>query len=65
VPEVYGDAALGVDPRSITEIAAAVERVLTDAELSARLRTFGRSRAERFTWDETARLTLDAYRGSA
>jgi len=65
LPEVYGDAALGVDPRSITEIAAAVERVLTDAELSARLRTLGRSRAERFTWDETARLTLDAYRGSA
>jgi len=65
LPEVYGDAALGVDPRSIAEIAAAMERLVTDAELAGRLGSLGRARAERFTWDETARLTLEVYGGSA
>ncbi len=61
VPEVSGDAALGVDPRSVPEIAAALERILTDTDLAGRLATAGRARAERFTWDETARRTLEVY----
>lgn len=62
LPEVTGDAALGVDPRSVGEIAAALERLLTDTDLAERLAAAGRARAERFSWSETARLTLDAYR---
>jgi glycosyltransferase involved in cell wall biosynthesis len=61
VPEVSGDAALGVEPRSVSEIATAIERVLTDQDLAAQLASAGRARAERFTWDETARLTLPVY----
>jgi alpha-1,3-rhamnosyl/mannosyltransferase len=61
VPEVYGDAALGANPRSVREIASAMERVLTDVDLAERLATLGRARAERFTWDETARGTLRVY----
>jgi glycosyltransferase involved in cell wall biosynthesis len=61
VPEVSGDAALGVEPRSVSEIATAIERVLTDQDLAAQLASAGRARAERFTWDETARLTLQVY----
>jgi glycosyltransferase involved in cell wall biosynthesis len=61
VPEVSGDAALGVNPRSIREIAAAIESVCTDVELARSLATRGRARAERFSWDETARLTLGVY----
>jgi glycosyltransferase involved in cell wall biosynthesis len=61
VPEVSGDAALAVDPRSVPEIAEALERVLTDADLAERLAAAGRVRAERFSWDETARLTLEVY----
>ena len=61
LPEVAGDAALGFDPASVREIAAAVETVLTDATLAERLSTRGRARAERFSWDETARLTLQVY----
>ena len=63
VPEVSGDAALGVDPRSVREIAAGIERVLTHTDLAQQLATAGRARAERFTWDETARLTLEVYEG--
>jgi glycosyltransferase involved in cell wall biosynthesis len=62
VPEVYGDAAIGVDPRSVREIADALDRVLTNTELAEWLGERGRRRAERFTWDETARQTLEVYR---
>lgn len=61
VPEVAGDAAIGVNPRSVREIAQAIESLLSDVDLADRLAARGRARAERFSWDETARLTLDAY----
>lgn len=61
LPEVYGDAALGVDPRSVREIASAIESVLTQTDLAERLAARGRAQSERFTWDETARLTLQVY----
>jgi glycosyltransferase involved in cell wall biosynthesis len=61
LPEVAGDAALLFDPRDVPAIAAAVERLLVDRDLAARLRAHGRQRAQLFTWRRTARLTLDAY----
>jgi glycosyltransferase involved in cell wall biosynthesis len=61
VPEVTGDAALGVNPLSVAEIAKAIERILTDAELAQRLSMRGVRQAERFSWEETARLTLQVY----
>jgi glycosyltransferase involved in cell wall biosynthesis len=61
LPEVAGDAAIGVNPRSIRDLAQAIERVLTEVALAEDLATRGRRRAERFTWDETARLTLQVY----
>jgi glycosyltransferase involved in cell wall biosynthesis len=61
VPEVAGDATLGVNPRSVREIAQAIESVLTDLDLAERLAKRGRRQAERFSWDETARLTLQVY----
>jgi glycosyltransferase involved in cell wall biosynthesis len=38
-----------------------MQQVLADPGLAARLRDAGRARAERFTWDEAARLTLQVY----
>lgn len=61
LPEVAGDAALGVHPGSIREIAAGMQQVLDDPALAGRLREAGLARAERFTWDEAARLTLQVY----
>jgi glycosyltransferase involved in cell wall biosynthesis len=61
LPEVAGDAAEGVDPRSVRDIARALERVLSDVERAEALAAKGRARAERFSWDETARLTLEVY----
>jgi len=62
LPEVAGDAALLVDPEDVGEIADALARVLTDAALAEDLRRRGRERAAAFSWDATARATLDVYR---
>ena len=61
LPEVVGDAGLLVEPQDIEGIAAAVERVLTDAVLRAKLRRRGLERARIFTWERTARETLAVY----
>jgi glycosyltransferase involved in cell wall biosynthesis len=61
LPEVAGDAAILVEPRSVRELAAAIERVLTDRDEAERLGAMGRDRAARFTWERTARMTLDVY----
>jgi glycosyltransferase involved in cell wall biosynthesis len=61
LPEVAGDAALLFDPGSQREIAAAVERLLTDEALTARLRTAGHERTLKFTWERAARATLESY----
>jgi len=62
LPEVAGDAAVLVDPRDVDAIADGLCRVLTDADLSRRLRQSGRERAARFTWEETAARTVAVYR---
>jgi glycosyltransferase involved in cell wall biosynthesis len=61
LPEVTGEAAVAVDPGSSDAIARAIEAVTGDAALASRLADEGRRRAERFTWEETARLTIDVY----
>lgn len=61
LPEVAGDAALLFDPRSSGEIARSILRLLSDAALGERLRALGHERARRFTWQRSARLTLDSY----
>jgi glycosyltransferase involved in cell wall biosynthesis len=60
--EVAGDAALRFDPESEAAIARAITRLLSDAELVARLRTAGHERVARFPWSATATGTLAAYR---
>ena len=59
--EVAGDAALYFDPNDVDSIANALQRVLDDAELRARLSRLGRERARRFAWTETAAATLASY----
>ena len=61
LPEVAGDAAVLVDPTDVGEIADALARVLTDLGAADDLRRRGPERAARFTWEATARATLDAY----
>jgi glycosyltransferase involved in cell wall biosynthesis len=61
LPEVAGDAALTVEPRSVAGLAAAIERVLTDTTEAARLSAAATARADQFSWEQTARMTLKVY----
>jgi glycosyltransferase involved in cell wall biosynthesis len=50
IPEVVGDAALSFDPTDVDSIAYAIDRVLADSALEARLRAAGPPRAQAFEW---------------
>ena len=60
--EVAGDAALFVDPESVPDMAGAIGRVLTEPALASDLSARGLRRAAGFTWETTARRTLELYR---
>jgi glycosyltransferase involved in cell wall biosynthesis len=61
LPEVVGDAAFLVDPEDEREIASALEKVIGDHKLRARLRRAGLARSSLFSWENTARETLSLY----
>ena len=65
VPEVAGDAALLVDPEDEEAFAAAMSRVLCGGQLKKSMVEKGKARAAGFTWEKTARRTLDVYREAA
>lgn len=62
IPEVVGDAGLLLDPHDGPRWTQAMIDIVNDAALRARLREAGVRRASEFTWERTARLTLDVYR---
>jgi glycosyltransferase involved in cell wall biosynthesis len=62
VVEVAGDAALIFDHDRPERMAAAVEALLDDADLRRRLVEAGRRRVAEFTWERTARGTIESYR---
>ncbi|MBV9487220.1 MAG: glycosyltransferase family 4 protein [Frankiaceae bacterium] len=59
--EVAGDAADLVDPYDIESIRGGLERIVSDTAHRERLRRRGLERAAQFTWDATARKTLEVY----
>lgn len=59
MPEVAGDAAVLVDPANPDEIAEGIEKVLSNRNHWIRL---GRGHVKKFSWEKTARKTLDIYR---
>ena len=64
LPEVAGDAALYVDPRSTIELAAALARLLTSAGLREQLGRAGRERSSRmFRWERCARRSAEFFKG--
>ncbi|HMQ30621.1 MAG TPA: glycosyltransferase family 1 protein [Chloroflexaceae bacterium] len=65
LPEVVGDAGLMAPPRDAAAFAAAIDRVLSDAELRHELRERGLARAKAFDWHVTAERTLAAYAAAA
>lgn len=60
--EAAGGAAVLVDPHDVDDIAAGIERALSD---DGGLVDAGRARAAEMTWARTATLTVGAYRDAA
>lgn len=65
MPEVAGDAALLIDPRSEAELETALLRLCEDPSLRGQLRHKGLIRAGEFSWDRMAAQTLAVYRRAA
>jgi glycosyltransferase involved in cell wall biosynthesis len=61
LPEVAGDAALLIDPRSTDELRTALYRLLTTSSLRAELSALGRKRAARYRWERAARETWEFF----
>jgi glycosyltransferase involved in cell wall biosynthesis len=61
LPEVAGDAARYFDPLDFEDIGEALLELLCDPVLAGRLVELGREREATFTWEATARMTLESY----
>ncbi|MBN2209693.1 MAG: glycosyltransferase family 4 protein [Candidatus Coatesbacteria bacterium] len=62
LPEVYGEAAAYFECGDAQELANRISELWRDEALRAEMSRRGRARAACFTWDETARRTLEVYR---
>jgi glycosyltransferase involved in cell wall biosynthesis len=59
LPEVGGEAALYFDPLNVDDITDKLQNFISDSALRNNLRQRGKIRAAQFTWEGTARRTLD------
>lgn len=59
MPEVVGDAGVLVEPSSTESIAEGILKVLMDKNLQMEMSKKGMEQARKFTWEETARKTLE------
>ncbi len=62
LPEVGGDAAVYIDPASAESICQAMLALEADPARRSALAEAGKQQAARFSWERTARETLDFYR---
>ena len=62
LPEVVGNAAVLVNPENVFEIMRALHRVLMDQGLRERMKERGYKQATRFSWENSVRRVLEAYR---
>jgi len=62
LPELVGEAGQLVPPADVRSLAAALRRLLADADYAARMRHEGLRRAAGFSWARSADLTEAVYR---
>ncbi len=62
LPEIAGDAAVFVDPCSVSEMSAQLTRLLESPEERLRLAQLGRARAECYRWERCAKESLAFFR---
>ncbi|MFA6271987.1 MAG: glycosyltransferase family 1 protein [Patescibacteria group bacterium] len=59
--EICGNSALLIDPHNIEELTEAFKQILNDSHFSDKLAQRGRIQAEKFTWEQSARETLNLF----
>jgi glycosyltransferase involved in cell wall biosynthesis len=59
LPEAGGDAALYVDPKDVGDIARKITQVLEDKELREEMIKKGYNQIKKFSWEKSARQTLN------
>ncbi|MEQ8969652.1 MAG: glycosyltransferase family 1 protein [Coleofasciculus sp. C1-SOL-03] len=62
LPEVAGDAALLINPNDPIQLAEAILKIISDTQLCQDLIQKGKERAKLFSWEKTAKETLNAYK---
>ena len=62
LPEVCGDAALYVDPHSITDITEKLQRLLSDSALRESFRERGLAHVKQYTWERAAERHLKIFK---
>lgn len=62
LPEVGGEAALYIDPRSKDSLIMQMNALVTNEELRKELRLKSHGQAGKFSWDEAARIVLGVYK---
>lgn len=65
IREIAGDAAVLVDPTDTDAVARGIEKIVSDEKLWSKLHERGPSRAHAFSWQKTARETLEIYHKAA
>ncbi|HEX8228489.1 MAG TPA: glycosyltransferase family 1 protein [Chloroflexia bacterium] len=65
LPDVLGDAALLVPPDDAQGFAHAMNSLLTNEALRQKMVAAGQARAATYTWERSARQTLEAYMAAA
>jgi len=59
--EIAGDAAIFVDPYDVSSIANSITIICTDNNIRDRLTEKGIAQSKKYSWDDTARKTIDVY----
>ncbi len=62
MPEVAGRGALFVDPNSTESIRLAIRKITSDRNLKLRLINFGFENVNKFSWEKTAKQTIEVYK---
>lgn len=61
LPEILGDAAAFFNPQDSEELAALINRVLTDRNLRNKMRRAGLNQVKKYSWTAMAQKTLQVY----
>lgn len=63
IPEVGGDCVLKFDPLSENELLKKIYFLINNSEVRENMISKGKIRTSKFKWQETARMTIDVYKG--